>query len=517
MSRGTMWRLCVTVLWGSFCAGCFSYAPTREKMPRRVEQPVKSPTWPKVDPAALEPIRAATPEEIYYIHLLPGKTLEDVKREDTKKLVAEPLFQVVRNEVIEGELIRMYKKRGDGWLDLIFRGFVPNGMALSPVDVRANSWKLVRWRAAREREKEKASWASDGVDRDSVEDEIGLRDGIPFRIPDELPPKCRGIVLHLWALAGNDYERAVAEEMKSRGWLVVDVKPLSSAVADLSDESLARIMVLEQEQDSLSEQLPQALTGEPYSQYVQRHKESPIHERLRAIRSEITELRNPAWRLCEEGDVGPTAAAIAQRIDKGMAKNAAAAKAVLETTRRVYPDLRNTPVVVMGFSAGAISTPTVAARLLPDVDAVVIVGGAANTLGVATRSVVSKGGIRIACDGKPSDERLLRALESEYVKDSQLDGYHTAPLLADRPVLVVDAGMDTWVPADLGDVLFERLGRPDRLHMSMGGYQLLFYFLPKRAAWIADWVGKVVDRRRSGTGDQAGVAKGELRQDITSD
>jgi hypothetical protein len=115
-------------------------------------------------------------------------------------------------------------------------------------------------------------------------------------------------------------------------------------------------------------------------------------------------------------------------------------------------------------------------------------------VGIAGRSELSRGGLRITCNGDPPPPGLMRRLEAEYLEHSVLDPYHTAPMLSDIPVLVIDAGMDTWVPSALGEVLFQRLGRPDRLHMALGGHGMLFYFLPDRARWIADWVERSTSR-----------------------
>ncbi len=78
-------------------------------------------------------------------------------------------------------------------------------------------------------------------------------------------------------------------------------------------------------------------------------------------------------------------------------------------------------------------------------------------------------------------------LRDPYLEASRLDPYHTAPLLRGRPVLQAHGTSDTWVPASSGELLYELLDRPDQLVMS-GGHELLFYFLPDKAEFIADWV-----------------------------
>jgi fermentation-respiration switch protein FrsA (DUF1100 family) len=83
---------------------------------------------------------------------------------------------------------------------------------------------------------------------------------------------------------------------------------------------------------------------------------------------------------------------------------------------------------------------------------------------------------------------MVDALSEAYLRYSRYDAYHTAPLLEGVPVLVVDAGWDTWVPSRFGEQLYQRLGRPERLHMRLGGHGMLFYFLPGQAKWIEQWM-----------------------------
>ena len=70
----------------------------------------------------------------------------------------------------------------------------------------------------------------------------------------------------------------------------------------------------------------------------------------------------------------------------------------------------------------------------------------------------------------------------------------TAPLLARTPVLQVHAKGDETVPARTGEVLYERLGRPDRYDFIADHYKM-FYFMAGEAGWgrLIRWLG-VVER-----------------------
>lgn len=477
-------------------AGCFSFTPSKRPGPRVGSQTAELP-WPAPDVTPLEAVRDSTPERVFRGKFMEGRGEGDVKNANMLDLVNKAKFTVIRNEIIDGSLVRMIKDE-DGlisWTALLM-GFVPNGYVLSTRDVSPPRKKLVMARAERRRQTINAIWAKDGIEVDDTDDRVDIDGGIAIRVPESVPDNCRGVVVHLWALARNDYEIRVMEELASRGWYVIDVKPGIGAPAELREAAVDRILELEVEQSKVSAEMPKIEKGESSTTYQKRLHTSAAYLRFVEINKAIGEARNPAIPLCTSDDVPAAAVELGSRIDGVLADNARGASAALETARRIHPSLRAMRVVVVGFSAGAISTPTVAALIKPD--AVVIIGGAANGVGIATRSELTRGGVRLMCDGKPPRVDLVRELENAYLAASKLDPFHAAPLLQETPVLVIDAGMDTWVPSEFGEVLYERLGKPDRLHMALGGHGMLFYFLPGRAKWIAGWMEKAVAAPKAG-------------------
>ena len=92
-------------------------------------------------------------------------------------------------------------------------------------------------------------------------------------------------------------------------------------------------------------------------------------------------------------------------------------------------------------------------------------------------------------------ETLAERVRDDYLARSTVDPYATAPLLASRPVLVVQAERDGIVRREFGDLLWERLGRPERW-MGNYGHLLLIYFLSDHAEEIADWVEAAVPRKK---------------------
>jgi hypothetical protein len=90
--------------------------------------------------------------------------------------------------------------------------------------------------------------------------------------------------------------------------------------------------------------------------------------------------------------------------------------------------------------------------------------------------------------GKP-DEALQRSLDAEYLKSAPLDPFHTARALKGKPVLMIHGSADLAVPAALGDVLWERLGQPERISMAVG-HELLFMNLPTMLPKLCEFLRK---------------------------
>jgi len=148
------------------------------------------------------------------------------------------------------------------------------------------------------------------------------------------------------------------------------------------------------------------------------------------------------------------------------------------------------PLVLIGFSAGALSAPAVSARLAADgfpANAAVLVGGGADLSTILRETELVGSSIPIQCGDKPVSGRVWKALNEAYQGHTRLDPLKTAPLMAEMPVLQVHAAWDSVVPAKTGRRLYELLGRPDRIDYSLG-HVSMFYKLPGVRARIADWV-----------------------------
>ncbi|MBC7772217.1 MAG: hypothetical protein H7210_06970 [Pyrinomonadaceae bacterium] len=241
----------------------------------------------------------------------------------------------------------------------------------------------------------------------------------------------RGLVVSLSSLAGLEYELPTVRELTSRGWAVLVINA-----------------------------------------------------------STVRRFEEPVF-LDAGSDPTPAAKRLARIIDNRVAEIAYAAEAGVEFVTRQHPNLRAVPIVVVGFSAGALTAPAVAEILRDRVAAIVLVGGGANLLDISQRSSLTNGGIEVIWRDKKSPPEAVKKLNDAYVLQSKLDPYALCPRLTGIPALLLHGLIDDIVPTDAGDLLYERLGKPERLSYPLG-HRGLFWLLPTQSGRIADWIDEAV-------------------------
>lgn len=254
---------------------------------------------------------------------------------------------------------------------------------------------------------------------------------IRLREPEHRRPI--GLVIHMAGLGSVEYEQPVIDELLARGWAVVRIATPS----------------------------------------VWWYESKPVVIKTAA-------------------DIEPTGERLARTIDDLVAEPAYAAEAALEYLAERRPDIPQKPLVMVGCSAGALASPAVVARMPEKFAAVVLVGAGANLLKLSQTSDLTDGGIRLMwADGVGNVSERARLYDT-YLMNSHLDPYHTARTMTDKPVLVVQAALDSTVSAAGGELLWERLERPERWIFT-GGHRLLFWRLKDQAKPIADWIDKATE------------------------
>jgi predicted esterase len=429
----------------------------------------------------------ATPDAMHIVRLREGAdaaTLTPSQRE----AITKPDI-VVRYKGIHGQgLIRIVDEDSGELLKGLneaLLGFSPNATFLT-----SRGWTDPP--SVRERRKSLAVLArfdrgTAPVVNDPTRYLVGIDEGLNLRIPEPMVQRAQGVLVHFQSLAGNPFEPQVLAEFRERGWAVFDVGTLSGIRAPLSDADQEKLDALDREAaelwDTLSREAPVAPGTDPEA----KRAAHPASARIEQVYHESIRLRNRGFEACPGTDLEDLAREIALQVDQQLAGNAYAAEALVDYIRTQRADLHGLPIVVVGFSAGALATPAAVARIREDVDAVVLIGGAADLFLVSQDSTLTDGGLRLRCGEKKIDRKTRDRLHELYLRHTRLDPYQTAAALRGLPVLQVHASRDRWVPAKAGRLLTERLGKPDVM-LCRGGHQVLFYLLPGQAKAIADWV-----------------------------
>lgn len=251
----------------------------------------------------------------------------------------------------------------------------------------------------------------------------------------DLPGGRRGVALFFHSFGADSYERPIIQSLRNRGWTVVETW-----------FPVGLLFVLE-----------------------------PPQETFATVESAARHFAN--------------------QVDGALAEWAYGCEALLEELTASDPGVAARPIVIVGCSAGGLGAPVAAARLREGgrrIAAAVLVGAGADLSRVVHTSDLFVGGKDgVLLPGRPLAGETLERLSAEYLRRSRLDPYHTAAALRDVPVLMLHARDDRIVPAPTGDLLYERLGRPERWTLPMG-HELMFWRLPAYAGEIADWVDRAV-------------------------
>lgn len=197
-----------------------------------------------------------------------------------------------------------------------------------------------------------------------------------------------------------------------------------------------------------------------------------------------------------DGKGDEIASRAAEAADERVAECAYATDAALDHVFAQRKDMQEMPIVLLGMSGGAMALPSVYAYTPDRYDAAILIAGGANFLQIMIESNYKSWIDAILVDFDPTSEYLgspdpgvVDTLASLYLGHAKLDAYHSAPLLFEQnlPTLVLHAKNDKAVPASSGDLLYERLGKPERWEYPFG-HEIIFATLPTQIPKIETWV-----------------------------
>jgi hypothetical protein len=474
--------------------------------------------WPARSTEPLQTLYDNTPDKVFSYRIAEG-VKPDSLTDQERALVESPAYTVKYKGFHANLLLRIYATPddlGQKWdeegsaglqllIDTLYVGFSPNARAISSRTLEgiARRDELARKMAPPEpasdtpqpkrKEPPRVEYITDAA-------RLRLDEGLPLRIPAPASTPPKGLVIHLQSLGGNEFEPKVLQEFRNRNWAIIDIKTqtnITSPVPDAWYEEINKLIIEEREIAKEVFAIDTDAISAPggVESFSNRAAAHPKYKRWAEVQARLSKLRKGGFDVSREEGLPELATSIASELDQALAGAAYAVEAVLDYVDTQRPDLQNIPVVMLGFSAGALATPTAAARidaLSPGrISAIVLVGGGCNLFRISQESSFTDGGLKLRVGEERAPKATIDKVSELYLKASKLDPYHTAPIVAHIPTLQVHASTDTWVPCACGEILYERLNYPERLVMS-GDHDYLFYFLPKRAKWIADWTERAI-------------------------
>lgn len=210
--------------------------------------------------------------------------------------------------------------------------------------------------------------------------------------------------------------------------------------------------------------------------------------RMMAQPSRFTERVNFTVDVSSDAATIASAAEISRVLSGRAAECAYAVQAAWEFLEQSRPEIKGIPRGAVGMSGGAMTMPTVVALDPAPYSAIMMIAGGADYWLINEHSNYAEwiGAIkRTWIPEKPSDDQR-RALDAAYLAAAPLDPFHTAAALKGKRIVMMHATGDRAVPAKLGDVLWERLGRPERWS-GPWTHETIFISLATQLDQVVDW------------------------------
>jgi len=310
-------------------------------------------------------------------------------------------------------------------------------------------------------------------------EQLLLNIGYDIGFPQTLPDDARGTIVYLPSTVPTRYEKRLLEDLRRRGWaiLFVDSRP---RVVQPNDTEFAATREL---RSILSRRLLDRRVSDDPAAW-----RNALEIAGRARQS----IPDPPTGFTLTQGPEDTGRQIAAAADDLLAEHAFAAEAALDLFFDKHPTLARRPVAIVGFSAGALAAPTVAARLKDRLHhnrlALLLVGGGGNIFRLAANSEFMSGGIRFDSPDDPELTPAARdAVARAYLDASSLDPLKSIAAVSDLPLLHVYADDDTWVPTAGALELNDAHGSADTL-LHDGDHTTLFFFLGTQHRRIARWL-----------------------------
>lgn len=193
--------------------------------------------------------------------------------------------------------------------------------------------------------------------------------------------------------------------------------------------------------------------------------------------------------LTAESPLAEQVAPWALEFDQRAAETAYAAEAAFAHVFAANPELAKLPRAAIGFSGGAMVMSTVLAREPGAYSCAVLAGGGADFWIMNERSNYASmlNILHVDYQGFEDVPAAKLAANDAYLQASTLDAYHTAHHIGNTKILIIQGNQDRAVPSPLGDVLWNRLSKPERW-LRVAGHEFLFANLRTEYDALVEWI-----------------------------
>lgn len=497
----------VVLITAVFQAGCFSYhRADRDALP---VMPLGENAWPAIDTEGLDAL-IKTPKEMVTFEFdrkTVSQFIDGLSEDDFESMVDSTVRDLRTAEIQRHGLVRFWSYRdkpartikAGSWFtfDDRLERFAWDGQYLTAPTARHERLSRELDPGGPIRAFVDAFLNMYGVRQSNFPDRWQLDDGIGLGLPDTVDERPKGLIVHLTSLIENKYEYDVLRRMESYGWAVshvaTDIFVSGPGSLDADARNAERNRRFEELRDAhpddprtAAKRENRILTRDELDRMGQTSK--VVWER---VDQELPRL-DTGFEIYPDTDIDALAAIIAEAVDTRLGEHAYAAEVLLAETERQFPSLTGRPILVMGFSAGALAAPAVTAHLR-ELDPerpilMVLIGGGASVLDIADDSTLTSGGINLnPVSGPKPMPTQLSELRSAYIAHARLDPIHSVAALRDVPVLHIYASRDTVVPTGAAERLNAVHGSVDRV-VHLGNHDTLFFFLNSQPGRIRSWL-----------------------------
>ncbi|MBL8887247.1 MAG: alpha/beta hydrolase [Phycisphaerales bacterium] len=185
-------------------------------------------------------------------------------------------------------------------------------------------------------------------------------------------------------------------------------------------------------------------------------------------------------------DAAQAGESLARDLNKSVLDAAFAGAGGLVLRDKHAPSQSDKPLIVVGCSGGAPAAVAFASLHRDHLAGLILVGAGGDLVELLQRTDLNSDRDVVKWrDDTPLSEQQ-RALATSFNSHCLVDPLITGKSIPTDRVLMVHARFDSVVPSDLGDKLWESLGRPERWKF-FGGHRLLFYRLSSYSKDLANW------------------------------